>query len=227
VETLLSAGFASLDLATAFARITARTEQGAEPAFAVTFDDGYAGLYAHLPALAALVRPTVFLLTDHVGQSNRTWNTRSPEIRQHLTLEQIGTLSQAGIDFEFHGTDHHNLLKFDADELAARFARGREWFQRHLGRSPLFIAYPYGYCSQMVSEVAAHFFAGGFSVTHGAWWGPEARYAINRISVPSYLSGDDLLAVVRASPGDRWYERERRAPWRGQGPPQGSAGSSP
>ncbi|MFO0875973.1 MAG: polysaccharide deacetylase family protein [Gemmataceae bacterium] len=226
MEALLNAGFTCLDLATAFARITSKKQLQTEPAFAVTFDDGYAGLHAHLPALASFLRPTVFLLTDHVGQSNMTWNTRSPEVRQHLTLEQIHALDQAGIDFEFHGTDHHNLLKFDTDELGTRFERGCEWFRRYLGRSPSFIAYPYGYCSSTVSQVASRFFAGGFSVTHGDWWGPETRYAINRISVPSYLSGEDLLAVVRAAPSQRWYERERRAPWRGQRPQQVSTGSS-
>jgi hypothetical protein len=56
-------------------------------------------------------------------------------------------------------------------------------------------------------------FASG-SVNRGAWSGPKARHALNRISVPAYLSGRELVSIMCHAPNQRWAEIERRAPWR-------------
>lgn len=214
LTALLEQGFQCVSLGAAFEELTSESPSQPPPKFAVTFDDGYESLHEYLPGLLPRIHPAVFLLTGCLGQSDMTWNTRSPMTQRHLSLAQVQDLARWGVDLEFHGTDHHNLLKFDFPQLCERFARGVGWFQEHLARKPRFIAYPYGCCGTLVQEVAAEYFLGGFSVTHGAWQGAHARYAINRISVPSYLSGDGVLATICAEPDRRWYERERRAPWR-------------
>jgi peptidoglycan/xylan/chitin deacetylase (PgdA/CDA1 family) len=214
VNTLARNGFTNIPLRRAFDELVTGDLRADVRQYAVTFDDGYANLAEQLPGLADRIRPTVFLLTGYASQSNLIWNTRTPLEQKHLSLSQIIRLSEYGIDMQFHGTDHHNLLKFDEQELRSRFRMGQSWFEQHLGKRPDFIAYPYGYCNALVENIASEYFTGGLTVTHGAWCGTRARFALNRLSVPAYLDGDGLVSVLLSPPEQRWYEVERRAPWR-------------
>lgn len=211
---LRTAGFECLSLEHAFSELVEPSAAIASPKFAVTFDDGYESLREYLPQLDRDIQPTVFVLTEYAGKSNLVWNTRSPIIHRHMSFDEARQLADMGINFELHGVDHHNLLKFDRDELCRRFERGIAQFREHFAKQPVFLSYPYGYCDDTVKEAAARYFRGAFSVTHGGWRGGDARYAANRLSVPSYLSAEDLVAVVCAEPKKRWLECEMRAPWR-------------
>lgn len=214
LRALRSAGFECVPLEDAFRDLVEPSAAITSPKFAVTFDDGYESLREYLPQLEPDIRPTVFFLTEYAGKSNLVWNTRSPIIQRHMSFDEARQLAELRVNFELHGVDHHNLLKFNREELCSRFERGIAQFHEHFGKQPVFLSYPYGYCDSTVKEVAARYFRGAFSVTHGAWRGEEARYAANRLSVPSYLSGEDLVAVVCAEPKRRWLECEMRAPWR-------------
>jgi peptidoglycan/xylan/chitin deacetylase (PgdA/CDA1 family) len=216
LDALQGNGFQNVSLADAYQRLVGGGAESGAKRFAVTFDDGYVSLARFLPPLCDRLQPTLFLLTQYTGLSNLTWNTRTPYVQQHLTLQQIFALAECGVDMQFHGTDHHNLLKFDAEQLHQRFAEGQAWFEGTLGKKADFIAYPYGYCNIEVQQVAAQHFRGGLTVNHGAWCGPSARYALNRLSVPAYLSGKDLVDIIHSPPSTRWLETERRAPWRGK-----------
>jgi len=215
VNSLFAAGFDCVPLAEAFAVAVdpPPLTGGTRPKFCVTFDDGLAGLNRYLPRFAQALRPTVFLITGFVGKSN-SWNVRAPYIERHLSLEEIRQLAAGGVAMENHGPDHQNLIKFDRRQLRDRARRSISWFQEKLDRSPSYFAYPYGACSPLVSEVAADFFLGAVSVNHGFWSGSKARYALNRISVPAYLGGEELVSIVCHTPERRWAEIERRAPWR-------------
>jgi peptidoglycan/xylan/chitin deacetylase (PgdA/CDA1 family) len=214
LDALDAAGFMNVPLEEAFARLVEERADRGPPGYALTFDDGYRDLATHLPRLVPRLRPTVFLLTRYADQSNLVWNTRAAVERRHLSVDQILMLAQSGVAMEFHGTDHHNLLKFDAQELHRRFQEGQQWFERILGVRPRFVAYPYGCCDARVAKIAGEYFIGGLSVSHGAWEGPSARFALNRVSVPAFLTGEGLVEVIRSEPDDRFQQTERRAPWR-------------
>jgi peptidoglycan/xylan/chitin deacetylase (PgdA/CDA1 family) len=215
IAALLAAGFECVPLSTAFDLAINAPHQPVygSPKFAVTFDDGYAGLHDYLADLAVAVHPTVFLVTGHVGKPN-LWNTRCPVVRQHLSLAQIRDLASAGISVEDHGPDHHNLLKFNYDEMCARARESIAWFEDNLARAPSYLAFPYGACNAVVWEFASEFYRGAVSVNHGFWSGEATRFALNRISVPAFLTGADLVDIVRCRPDRRYIEMERRAPWR-------------
>jgi peptidoglycan/xylan/chitin deacetylase (PgdA/CDA1 family) len=215
MSALAAAGFACVSLTEAFALAAAASSVtgASKPRFCVTFDDGYAGLSRYLPRFTDTLRPTVFLITGFTGKSN-CWNARAPYVERHLSLQEIHDLIAAGVDMESHGPDHQNLIKFDSKQLRDRVKRSNAWFQEKLHRPASYFAYPYGACTPLVSRVAAEFFLGAVSVNHGVWSGPDSRYALNRISVPAYLSGRELVAVVRHPPHARWAEIERLAPWR-------------
>ena len=213
VQTLFENGFTCLTLAEMVAHLTSDQWADGKPCFAVTFDDGYANLHRYLPQLWPQVKPTVFLLTDCMG-GNNGWNTRADRFLQHLSLEMARDLQSAGIAMQLHGCDHHKLTKFSEQELSTRFEQGIAWFRRHIGAAPHYLSYPYGTCNRLITEVASRYFQAAFATNHGAWHGTDARHALNRISVPSHLDGEGLLAVVRARPELRWMESEKRAPGR-------------
>jgi len=215
VNSLFAAGFDGVPLEEAIAMAVSPPplSGSTRPKFCITFDDGLAGLDRYLPRFARALRPTVFLITGFVGKSN-SWNARAPYVERHLSLQEIRRLATGGVAMENHGPDHQNLIKFDRGQIRDRARRSISWFQEKLGRSPSYFAYPYGACTPLVREIAAEFFLGAVSVNHGAWSGPNARYALNRISVPAYLSGGELVSIVCHKPDQRWAEIERRAPWR-------------
>lgn len=211
--TLLENGYACLTLAEMVDRLTSRLWADGKPCFAVTFDDGYASLHDYLPKLPLQIKPTVFLLTDCMGRDN-SWNTRADRFLQHLSLAMARELKAVGTDMQLHGRDHHKLTKFTEQELSARFEEGIAWFCDHFGQAPRHLSYPYGTCNRLVTDVASRYFRAAFATNHGAWHGADARFALNRISVPSHLDGAGLLAVIRARPEVRWMESEKRAPGR-------------
>jgi hypothetical protein len=82
-----------------------------------------------------------------------------------------------------------------------------------LQTKPDYIAYPYGAFNERVVKVARKYFKNGLSVNHGGWYGTEASFKINRISVPFYASGEDLVNVIKTPPKNMWLAFENNAPW--------------
>jgi len=213
LDALEREGFRNIPLEGAFDRLMEGSAAGEEEFFAVTFDDGYERLHRYLPPFLTRITPSLFVLTGEVGKENH-WNMRSPARLEHLALGQLRELAEWGVEMELHGTDHSNVARFSADELRERWEEGILWLAEKVGVRPRYVAYPYGSCNETAQKVAAGLFRGALSVNHGHWAGKEARFALNRISVPFFLTGDDLVAVIRAAPENRWYETETRAPWR-------------
>lgn len=212
VAALDRAGFVQVSLAAAF-EVLVRSRDHA-PGYVLTFDDGYVSLLRYAADLSSEIRPTLFILTGYTGRSTLSWNPRSSVILEHLDLDGLCRLAADGFDLQMHGLDHHNLLKFDAPQLEARFREANAWFRAHLGQDPEYLAYPYGYCDERVQGVVSQFYRGALSMSHGAWVGEGARYALNRVGIPYYLTGEDVVAVLKSPPESRWYEIEGRAPWR-------------
>lgn len=152
VAALKAAGFVPMTLPSAFDVLThARRHQ---PGFVLTFDDGYASLLTYARELRVEAAPCVFILTDYAGRSTATWNTRSSVVLEHLDVDGICALRDRGFDIQLHGSDHHNLLKFDDEELRRRFRKTTDWFRARLGQPPDYLAYPYGYCDRRIQAVA-------------------------------------------------------------------------
>lgn len=215
MRALEGAGFRFVSLPEAFrlacVKGAALERSPVAPAVAVTFDDGYAGVARVLGRYARRLQPTAFLVPAYLGRSNLAWNPRAGRILRHMTLAQARALARSGVALEAHGIDHHNLLKFDADELRRRFRRLARWFVDQLGQPARYLAYPYGACNRAVARVAKECFAGALSVNDGDWQGPGARYALNRVNVQWYLDGEDLLEVLRLPGPERWQAIARRA----------------
>ena len=214
INALSEAGYVQVSLQEAFEILV--KSQSHELGFALTFDDGYSSLWKFMNELNSPIMPTLFIVTEYTGSSTLTWNTRSSRILNHLNLDELKELADRGFDLQMHGLDHHNLLKFSDSQLRTRFRLANDWFQEKIGKTAEYLAFPYGYCDERIQNLVSEFYKGAVSVSHGAWAGESARFALNRNAIPYYLTGAELVEVLQAPPDRRWFEIEKRAPWRKQ-----------
>lgn len=172
---------------------------------AITFDDAYVDVLKAAPFLASLKLPaTVFVLTDYIGKTN-LWNPKAHIIKRHLSRSEMLDLASAGMDFQFHGCDHHRLTKFLPEQLVHLFSRGQASFHAIFGRRASVIAYPFGAFNHDVVEAATQFFRYGLSVSRGSWAGTDSEYRLNRVEVTNGMTARFLLDLLSC---DR---RKRRA----------------
>jgi peptidoglycan/xylan/chitin deacetylase (PgdA/CDA1 family) len=197
IETLLADGWRVVPLADIIPLICCRERDAPEePALAITFDDAYVDVLRAAPWLASRSLPaTVFVLTDFIGQTN-FWNPKAETITRHLSRAEMLDLAVAGVDFQFHGCDHHRLTKFSREQLDQLFSRGQAAFASVFSRNASIIAYPYGAFNEAVLETAARFFRHGLSVSQGQWAGPECEYRLNRVEVTNGMTPGFLLKLL-------------------------------
>ena len=212
LQALAAAGYVQVSLPDAFDILVHSKKY--ELGYALTFDDGYQSLWKFRKEIASPLQPTLFIVTEYTGSSTLSWNTRSSTVLDHLKLNEIRRLMECGFDIQMHGLDHHNLLKFSDRQLQNRFRSANDWFHEKIGKPVEYLAYPYGYCDQRIQKIASEFYKGAVSVSHGVWAGKLAQYVLNRVSIPYYLTGSELIEVLRKPPEDRWLEMEKKAPWR-------------
>jgi len=132
-------------------------------AVALTFDDGYRSFlqYAY-PVLRELdFRATLFVYTDYVGAG-----------RNALGWAELALLAREGFDIQGHSKTHGDLRR-RRDESGSDYSRRMQaelgepqaLFERHLGRRPDLLAYPYGYFDEdLLQKVREFGYVGAFTV---------------------------------------------------------------
>jgi len=123
-------------------------------AVVLTVDDGYKTVHANAwPILKSFGYPfTVFIGAEYLdrGYSN------------YLTWDQVKEMQAAGVDFQDHSFSHYHLATRPAgmDEeqyrawIRADLDKNRARLLEKLGRSPTFLALPYGEYNNLVLEEA-------------------------------------------------------------------------
>jgi peptidoglycan/xylan/chitin deacetylase (PgdA/CDA1 family) len=177
---------------------------------ALTFDDGFAGLYEHvLPVLVREKLPaTVFLVAQTLAPGGRPvdWvDTPGTRPLTTLGLEQVLEMQDAGVDFQSHSWAHHDLTRLSREECVRDLRDSRELLSDLLGRPVTHLAYPRGRHDAGVREAAA---AAGY--TH-AFALPETAeqpgpFAVPRVGI--YRGNGQLVVRVKAA---RPYLRVRTA----------------
>lgn len=180
----------------------------------ITFDDGFAGLHAHvLPVLAARGWPaTVFLVSGLIGQHGNWMGREDHAAAPHplLSREQILEMARAGFDFHSHTSRHPDLTTLDDAALREQLAGSRLALQDLLGTAVDCLAYPFGRNDQRVrAATAAAGYRLAFSVDPGFNRPGQERLMVRRLDItgrdtPARFGRKVTLGSNDGSLGQQW-----------------------
>ncbi len=165
----------------------------------MTFDDGYDDLYDELLPLVEQhqYKPLIFLVANHLGESN-VWDQPSGlRARRVMTLEQIRKMQRCGVDFGSHSMTHPWLPGLSDAELRREVRDSKHRLEDLLGVEITSFAYPYGGVDMRVrSAVADAGYKVAFTTMPGEnWWNDPLCQ--RRADVRDYTSVIDFLVQLR------------------------------
>jgi peptidoglycan/xylan/chitin deacetylase (PgdA/CDA1 family) len=157
---------------------------------AVTFDDGYTGVFEHaVPILNALRVPaTVFIVAEAVGSpSPFPWDAGAAH--RAADWDQIRAATGSGIEIGVHSATHRSLPDLTGAELAREVIESRTIIHDATGVRPEYFAYPFGHWNARVRDAVQWAgYAGGLTLDFGLNRRSEDRWALRRINVPAGIS---------------------------------------
>ena len=157
---------------------------------AVTFDDGYTGVFEHaVPVVRALRMPaTIFLVADAVGRSAPfPWDGAAGH--RPADWDQIRAALGGGIEVGAHSCTHQSLPRLTDAELEREIVASRAMLRQATGVSPQFFTYPFGHWDARVRDVVQSAgYLGGLTLDFGLNGRHEDRWALRRVNVPAGIS---------------------------------------
>jgi O-antigen/teichoic acid export membrane protein/peptidoglycan/xylan/chitin deacetylase (PgdA/CDA1 family) len=170
------------------------------PAVAITFDDGYRSVLTEAgPCLQRFGFPaTVFVPTKWIGQPSGWYEAAGCET-VIMTQDELREAERIGISVESHGHGHIDLGSASPEAAHEDLGTSIRVLRDVIGRTPRYLAYPYGWYSDTAEEAAARYFEASFSIdkAHG---GP---HAFERVGI-TRLDGMLLFAVKTSGRYIRW-----------------------
>ena len=126
--------------------------------FALTFDDGYEGVYTHaLPVISAMnIQATVFVTSDWVneGRGQRRLKNGHPI----LNWDQLNEMSKRGFSIGCHTLSHPDLRKLDISGIRHELADAKAVLEDRLQVPVNGFAYPGGHYNQQIVCIASEIF---------------------------------------------------------------------
>jgi peptidoglycan/xylan/chitin deacetylase (PgdA/CDA1 family) len=178
------------------------------PLAALTFDDGFGGVYEHaFPLLTRYQLPaTVFLVAETLSPGGRKVDWVQPLPSRPLTTlsrEQVLEMQAAGVRFGSHSYAHQDLTTLDEEACVTDLKASRDLLEDLLQRAVAFLAYPGGRHDAKVRRAAER---AGFSHAFTLPVRPEplSPFAVPRVGI---WPGNGAFALrLKTSP---WYLRVR------------------
>jgi peptidoglycan/xylan/chitin deacetylase (PgdA/CDA1 family) len=159
---LRSAGFTVMTAGELAARLAGDGGPLPDRPIALTFDDGYADFHSQaMPALAQQgYTATLFLTTGWVQDAD----LRLAAPGRMLTWTQVTEAAGAGVEIGAHTRRHPQLDQLSTTLVREELHSSKQWLESKLGRPVPGLAYPFGYSSAGVREVAR---AVGYGYAYG------------------------------------------------------------
>lgn len=134
----------------------------ADPAVALTFDDGFANFATEAaPLLEAHRLPvTLYVVADMAGRTN-AWGGREAAGIPTLPLLDwpvLGRLAESGVTLGGHTRTHPRLAGMSRDALRDEIAGGADRIEAETGQRPASFAYPYGSFDAAAASIAGETF---------------------------------------------------------------------
>lgn len=126
--------------------------EGAEPIgqkwVVLSIDDGYKSFYEKaLPIFKEFGYPFVLFVYAEASQD---------KYGDYMSFSQIKEASNYG-EIGLHSYAHPHLLRLSDDEVRRDFERGVKTFEKAMGYSPIYYAYPYGEYDERIQKIAREF----------------------------------------------------------------------
>jgi peptidoglycan/xylan/chitin deacetylase (PgdA/CDA1 family) len=166
-------------------------------AVALTFDDGFRGLYDHaLPVLRRLRLPaTVYIVTRtlHDPETPVDWvrSEHPPVGLACLDADQILEMREAGIRFGSHTVTHRDMPELSFREQLRELRESRETLEDLLRERVASVAYPRGLHDEVTQEAARQ---AGYELAYAL---PERREAHGPQAMPrvGIYRGNTMVAL--------------------------------
>jgi len=185
---------------------------------AITFDDGYAGVYhGAFPILAELKFPaTVYLTTAAIGESSLSSNGFAGLYPSEpmLTWTQVREMQAGGISFGSHLVQHLDLTRIPRDVALDQLQRSKGVIEAALDQPCASFAYPWGRFNRRTSDwVAVSGYTNAVTALHGFVRRDAAFDPLQmpRMAIENRYRLDDFEALLVGDWDFMWvYQRLRR-----------------
>jgi peptidoglycan/xylan/chitin deacetylase (PgdA/CDA1 family) len=165
---------------------------------AVTFDDGFEGVYTHaFPTLARYgFTGTVFLVAEYCGRHN-DWPGQPLSVPRLplLNWSEINEMDRYGLEFGGHTFDHPRLDRLTPAALERQVVGSKTYIEERLGNAVSLFAYPYGRQSKKVIAAARRAYSGACTTRLGIVTQDSDPFALARIDV-HYIQHPQLFRLM-------------------------------
>jgi peptidoglycan/xylan/chitin deacetylase (PgdA/CDA1 family) len=188
---LHEAGFSTLTAGELAAFLCDGTGELPEKPVVLTFDDGYGDFYTEaLPAMKQHgFTGTLFQTTGWVG--------RQDVATRMLNWGELAEIEQAGVEIGAHTVRHPQLDQLSEKDLRDELYASKSALEDHLGLAVPGLAYPYGYSSRRVREVARELgYTYAYSVDNTMTTKAAGRFTFPRLTVRRATTMDGFRDLV-------------------------------
>lgn len=188
---LHEAGFNTLTAGELAAFLADGTGSLPERPVVLTFDDGYGDFYTEaLPVMKQHgFTGTLFQTTGWVGKEDVA--------KRMLNWRELAEIDQAGIEIGAHTIRHPQLDQVSEKDLRDELYASKSALEDHLGVAVPGLAYPYGYSSRRVREVAREFgYTYAYAVGNAMTTSADGKFTLPRLTVQRATTMDGFRDLV-------------------------------
>jgi peptidoglycan/xylan/chitin deacetylase (PgdA/CDA1 family) len=157
----------------------------------LTFDDGYGDFYVNaLPLIKQHdLTATIFMTTGWIGLDGVA--------KRMLNWTELAEVAEQGIEIGAHTCKHPQLDQLRERELREELSASKNLLEDKLGFAVPGLAYPFGYSSRNVRQMARDLgYAYGYAVDNALSTTAADKFAIPRLTVGQTTSMDSFIAMV-------------------------------